>query len=276
MKTTAFTFIAISVLFCACSSPDKEGKELGSKYCDCIGNFRTFTKFSQFKQKKDSCDRILKNDWTSYESKYMKDAVKWNAFLSAFQNTSQKTIADFNALFSTTIINSLGDKTWVKEGEQNTLYYLLRFENNSVQALNCKGEIPYKVMDDTLKFPDKTNSNILIEITSDSTMILSDLFHKSIMHYHTAELKDEIIGRWDGSNSVSIGFYSNESCAVSNGYSVENSSFTIKNGILSINGAGAYKITLSNFNSFSWGQAYFTRLRLKLPENVEFLVKNEK
>jgi hypothetical protein len=279
-NTLAFLFFT-SIIISSCSSPEKEGKNIGIKYCNCLGEIKLFSKIPLLKHRSDSCEDITKNDWSKYETEYKLDAEKWKQFTSGYNNTTQKTFEEYNSKIISLMdaISASNNKIisadlWVKEGENNTDFPLVKFENNSLKEVNCKGEIAYKLFADTIKFTDKSNTNLILEFTSDKKMIISDLDHKYKSVYHRAEVKDKIIGRWNAANAMVIAFYANGSCAMGGGdYSLQYISFTYKDNVLNLKGV-AYKISLTNMDGFNFGQAYFKRIKSKLPENVDFLFKN--
>lgn len=270
----------LSIIIFSCSSPEKEGKDIGIKYCNCLGEIKSVSKILTLKHKKDSCDGIIKNDWLKYESEYKLDAEKWKQFTSGYDNTTQKTFEEYKSKISLLIDEAINGNLWVKEGEKNTSFYLVKFENNSFKAINCRGEITYKLVADTLKFNDKNNTNIILEITSNKKMILTDVDHKSQSVYHLAELKDEIIGRWKKPYWEPVCLFTDGSCVIEgNGYYSGHGSYTFKDNVLNMGFAGASKITMNNIDGFTsggsyfFGQSYFTRIKSKLPENVDFLFK---
>ena len=55
-------FFFLLLLFSSCSSPGNDGVELGEKFCNCLGDFKTFKDPNQFKQVMDSCEESIKVD----------------------------------------------------------------------------------------------------------------------------------------------------------------------------------------------------------------------
>lgn len=270
-------FVFVMLFFNSCTSPESEGKKLGEKFCNCLGDFKTFTEPKQFNEVIDSCKKSIKDDWTKYETDYKKDESKWNLFITTYDQTCESKLNEFNdalklvyAEIEKKIKEQLNDKLWLKKDE-NKGYYLYSFSNDALTIINCKGETNFKLSADTIKFEDTELTMAIVSFTEDGNLILTDCKSDKNGVYQIVSEKDKLLGNWSVKGGLSVSFYQGGSCTVTQGWSTKNAKYSLKGNNLEIDGPPAYSVNLSNTDYFSWGQAQFYRNKYAHPKNLDIL-----
>lgn len=274
----------------SCSSPENEGKEIGEKFCNCLGNVKTLTEPKQFTQVMDSCTNVIKDDWTKYETDYKKDTTKWNLFFTSYENARKKKVGEFNdalklvyAEIEKKIKKQLYNKLWLKKDEKKG-YYLYSFNDGALTMLNCKGETKFNFSVDTIKFQDNDLTMAIASFNKNGDLVLTDCKSKKKGIYQISTEKDKILGSWkvSGTWNGSFSFYQGGTCNLfmnRPGGSRGRYSFKGNNIIMSGKQYAGWErdweysdnFNLSNINYFSYGETQFSRNRLPQPKILDIL-----
>lgn len=265
----------VMIFLNSCSSPESEGKKLGDKFCNCLGDFKTFTEPKQFNQVMDSCKNLIKDDWTKYENDYKKNESKWNLFNTSYEKACESKLKEFNdslkliyAEIEKKIKENLNDKLWLKKDE-NKGYYLYSFNDNALSIINCKGESKFKLSVDTIKFEDTDSTMAIVSFTEDGNLILTDCKSGKKGVYQPASEKDKLLGNWKGFSEF-ISFYPGGNCYVSTDWGAykKHGKYSFIDNNLEIDGPPSYRVNFSNIDYFSWGQIQFYRNKYAHPKNL--------
>ncbi len=267
----------VMIFFNSCSSPESEGKKIGEKFCNCLGDFKTFTEPKQFNHVMDSCKNVIKDDWTKYENDYKKDEPKWDLFITSYEKARESKLNSFNdaqkliyAEIEKKIKEQINDKLWLKKDE-NKGYYLYSFTDNALSIINCKGKTKFKLSVDTIKFEDTELTMAIVSFTEDGNLILTDCKSDKKGVYQIATKKDKLLGSWSVKGGFSVSFYQGGSCSVTQGWSTKNVRYSFRGNNLEIDGPPAYSVNLSTTDYFSFGQAQFYRNKYAHPKNLDML-----
>ena len=101
----------------------------------------------------------------------------------------------YNKSFEKLIRTTLKDQGWYREKDENK-YYLYSLSDDSLNVLNCKEKIPYRLHLDTLIFSDTNNTKAIIDFPTDSTMTLTLAGDTLKGTYRKAKVQDLIVGTW--------------------------------------------------------------------------------
>ncbi len=227
MKTNLFftTLIAVAtgtLLATSCSSPTSKGNKFGKKFYKELSDYENFTHVSQFKAKKDSVDLIIKPLIDEYLQECADDTTKIHEFYSVYNKWVDSAMLKYSPAFINCLQKENEGVIWYIENDPNK-FFLYAFED-SLNILNCKRKIAYKMHYDTLFFADETSTIAIIDMPTDSTLCLkkanddasiqfrkanpSDLM-RGIWHYR---IKENMLGKWRPSwiNFKENGHYNGE------------------------------------------------------------------
>jgi len=266
------TLIVLGLTFMSsCSSPEKEGSQLGKTYTDCLGSTNTFKQSFELLDKKADCDNKIKTNWEQAKEKYKNDATKWKSFIDAFGNATKTTVEELNLNLTKLIATEIEGKLWVREDDSSKDFYLCSFENGVLKFLNSKGAFEYELKGNVLSFDDDRGTSGKV-IVKDDKLSLSDTENNVSLNYRLADNKDKIIGKWSVSGSLLVTLARNGKCTLGgSGFSTKTIPYTYDDDVLDIKGAGAYKIKTDNWNVLPWGKQPFSRIKSDQPKDLRVL-----
>ena len=272
--------------FCTCSTPESDGKKLAENFCNCLGNFKTFTIPNQFKNVLDSCNNEMKDNQKKYEMDYKKDESKFNLLITSFEKAKASTLNSFDEAkklifteIEKKIKEKLYNKLWLKRDE-NEGHYLYSFTDNAFTIINCKGETKFKLSVDTIKFEDTDLTMAIVSFNEDGALVLADCTFGKKGVYQIATEKDKLLGAWKVS-----GVSWNGSCSFYQGgnfsYKSTKGRYSLKGNNLVMTGKqssgwarnweDSENANLSNINYFSWVGQKFYRQKYAQPKNLGML-----
>lgn len=266
-------FFTLSIIISSCSSPEKDGNKRGMSFCNCLTDLNSYSLSYLLQSKKDSCDKASMGN---LDKDYNTDAAKFKKFKDAFENTTQKTLSDYNSILAALITTELSGKVWVKEDETNNDFYLCSFNKGIYRLLNCKEDFDYKLNGDSIVFDDRKKTSGIIKVTPDKKLILSIPTQSTNSQYRLATDKDKLIGKWNITNNAGdvfcFIFFQNGSCTGGgSGYYSTTTTYSLNgDSILNIVGVDAFKMKMSNNDFFSFGWATSSRIKSKKPDNLKF------
>lgn len=199
MKSNQLFFaLALSVLamaFVACS-PASQGEKLGAKYCKSLKGYENFQSPSQFESLKAAANMNIRAEYDEYINKYAMDPIKTEEFLAAFHTAKDTKNPEFNLAYEASIRAFFKKNAWYREKDRSG-YYLYSFADDSLNVLNCKEKVSYRLHLDTMFFADEDHTTAIISIRNDSILTLTNANDTS-MHgtYRIAEFQDLIRGTW--------------------------------------------------------------------------------
>lgn len=272
----SFICFAIFLLF-SCSSPKNQGKELGVKYCVCIGDVKSFSEPRQFRQRADSCYSTIKEKWSKYKTDYKYESSKWKEFSESYNKTCEITMKDFNdalnacyLTISQKISKMLKDKLWLKKDDTKSIY-LYSFSDRALTMYNCMGKIKFTIVADTLIFEDGALTRAIVNFTDAGQLVLTNPETDRHGTYEIASEKDKLLGDWTVDGGLSVTFYPGGTCSVGNYYTTKNGHYNFKDNFMEIDGPPAAKVSFINPLLFTWGKAKFHRNKRPKQNNMEIL-----
>ena len=187
--------MALTVIVIGCS-PAKKGEKLGSKYCAKLTGFDQFTSPSQFKDLANSAlESVIIEYGKSLES-FANDSAKINEFVNAYNTSVAKGSSEFASAYESALRAIFKEKAWYREKDPNN-YYLYSLADDSLNVLNCKGKIAYRLHCDTLFFDDTNHTVAIVDFVGDSIMNLYKANDSNMMStYRIAQFEDLIRGTW--------------------------------------------------------------------------------
>lgn len=187
--------LAMIVTIVSCS-PAKKGEKLGSKYCTKLTGFEQFTSPSQFKELVNSAQEAVSSEYEEYLQSFTNDSAKLNEFINAFNASISKGSEEFTTAYEAMLRSFFNEKAWYREKDPNK-YYLYSLADDSLNVLNCKGKIAYRLHNDTIFFADTNNTVAIVNFISDSIMTLTKAGDTNMMStYRVAQFEDLIRGTW--------------------------------------------------------------------------------
>lgn len=186
--------ILIPFVLSSCSS-GKKGEDLAEKFNAKLTGYEKFTNIGEFRALMESAQSAIETEWKEYEGKYKNNAEKWEEFTTAYNNGVKTNMDKYNKSFEKLIRTTLIDQGWYREKDENK-YYLYSLSDDSLNVLNCKEKIPYRLHLDTLIFSDTNNTKAIIDFPTDSTMTLTLAGDTLKGIYRKAKVEDLIVGNW--------------------------------------------------------------------------------
>lgn len=180
----------------SCSSPSREGDKLGEKYFQSLSGYEKYTKLSQFKTKKASTDLSIQPEFKKYAQKFADDTVKLAEFNASYNKWVDSAMANYTAAFENCVRKNLKDQCWYRENDPNQ-YHLYSLSDDTLNILNCKGSVAYRLHLDTLFFADTNATIAILDFPTDSTVRLTNANDTTLVgNYRKAKPSDLIIGTW--------------------------------------------------------------------------------
>ena len=191
----ALALCVAAMAFVSCS-PASKGKKLGNKYCSYLKDYENFVSPSQYETLRTVAMMNVRNEYDEYINKYAADFQKTYEFLSAFHTTKDTKSPEFNMAYESSI-RAFFKNNCLYRAKDHSGYYLYSFADDSLNVLNCKEKMAYRLHLDTMFFADKDQTIALVSISADSILTLTNANDTS-MHgtYRLAKLKDMIRGTW--------------------------------------------------------------------------------
>ena len=191
----ALALEVVAMAFVACS-PASKGEKLGVKYCKELKDFENFVSPTQFENLKAAAERAVVIEYHDYMNKYAQDPQKAIEFNAAFQNTKNTKCPEFTQAYEASIRAFFKKNAWYREKDRSG-YYLYSFEDDSLNVLNCKEKVAYRLHLDTMFFADKDQTAAIISISADSILTLTNVEDNDMTGtYRVAKFTDLIRGSW--------------------------------------------------------------------------------
>lgn len=191
----ALALAVAAIAFVGCS-PASKGEKLGNKYCNVLKDFENFVTPAQFENLKVAAERAVVIEYQEYMNKYTLDPQKAYEFNAAFQNTKNSKCPEFTQAYESSIRAYFKKNAWYREKDKSG-YYLYSFADDSLNVLNCKEKVAYRLHQDTMFFADKDQTAAIISISADSILTLTNVEDNEMTGtYRIAEFEDMIRGTW--------------------------------------------------------------------------------
>ena len=195
-KLLFVALVSVTLLATSCSSPQKNGEKLGEKYFQSLTGYEKYTKLAQFRAKKDSTDQAIKPEFEKFAQKFAGDTEKMAVFYAAYNKWVDSAMVKYTSAFEKCVRTNLKDQCWYRENDPNK-YHLYALTADSLDILNCKGKIAYRLHMDTLFFADANATVAVIDFPTDSTLTLTNANDTNLVgNYRKARPNDLIIGTW--------------------------------------------------------------------------------
>jgi hypothetical protein len=138
----------------------------------------------------------IRAEYDEYINKYAMDPIKAEEFLAAFHTAKDTKNPEFNLAYEASIRAFFKKNAWYREKDRSG-YYLYSFADDSLNVLNCKEKVSYRLHLDTMFFADEDHTTAIISVRNDSILTLTNANDTS-MHgtYRIAEFQDLIRGTW--------------------------------------------------------------------------------
>ena len=191
----ALALCVAAMAFVSCS-PASKGEKLGKKYCSYLKDYENYVSPTQYENLRAVAMMNVRNEYDEYINKYSMDFQKTYEFINAFNSTKDTKAPEFNQAYEASI-RAYFKKNCLYRAKDHSGYYLYSFADDSLNVLNCKEKMPYRLHLDTIFFADKDNTVATVSISHDSILTLTNANDTS-MHgtYRIAEFEDMIRGTW--------------------------------------------------------------------------------
>lgn len=282
-----FVFAVVSLIITSCSNHptgnDKKassadrGKQLGENFCQCMGDIESLSSRMALQSRLDSCDNIKESEWNLSENDYKADSAQWKQYQDAYAQATlskmdayREKMKGYAAELAREIQDGLQRGFWIKSDDDKA-EHVCTFSDGQLKFINASGKTSYSLQADTLIFDDKIGTKATARFDRNGKLTLTSCQDGQEGSFNKASDKDKLVGQWSVKGGLSVIFYANGNCTVSQGYNTRTSSFTLKGDVLEIDGPPAYSISLSNPDRFAWGQASFSRVKGAYPKSLNIL-----
>lgn len=194
-KSLILTLFIASFAFFSCS-PAKHAEKIAKTFCEQLKGYEDFTSMSDFYALRAAADSAIMEKMNICLEHYSKDSSKLEEFNTAYYAAIAPAMNEFNSAAEDFIRGKLKDQGWYREKDPNK-YYLYSLSDDSLNVMNCKDKIAYRLHFDTLFFDDADSTVARIEFVEDSLIRLVNLKDESrVGTYRKAKIQDLIVGTW--------------------------------------------------------------------------------